>query len=83
MNREQVAEKVEEYIRKNFVFDDSAGPARDDSLLDTGVIDSTGVLELISYIEGTFGIAIEDEELTPDNLDSIDRITGFIESKRA
>jgi acyl carrier protein len=83
MNQEQIAAKIEEYIKKSFIFDNSTNPARGESLLETGIIDSTGVLELISYIEETFSITVDDEELTPENLDSIDKITGFIAGKTA
>ena len=83
MSQEQIAAKIEEYIKKSFVFDDSTNLTKDESLLETGIIDSTGVLELISYIEETFGITVDDEELTPENLDSIDKITSFISGKAA
>ena len=58
------------------------GIGDDDSFLENGIIDSTGVLELVTFTEETFGIHIEDEELTPDNLDSLDKITGFIGDKK-
>lgn len=53
----------------------------DDSFLELGLIDSTGILELVSFIEESFGITIDDDELTPDNLDSINKIIGFITKK--
>jgi len=52
-----------------------------DSFLEKGLIDSTGVLELVSFIEETYGINIEDEELIPDNLDSLDKLGNFIARK--
>ena len=52
-----------------------------DSLLDKGIIDSTGVLELVGFIEEHFQISIEDNELVPDNLDSVDNLVKFIEKK--
>ena len=52
-----------------------------DSLIEAGVIDSTGVLELIEYLESNYDIQIADEEVLPDNLDSIDRISRFVSSK--
>jgi acyl carrier protein len=55
--------------------DDSA------SLLEERIVDSTGVIELVSYIESTFGIAVGDHELLPDNLDSIDRLCAFVHRK--
>jgi acyl carrier protein len=53
----------------------------DDSLVDQGIIDSTGVLELVTYLEETYGIKVEDEELIPDNLDSINRLVSYLERK--
>lgn len=55
--------------------DDSA------SLLEERIVDSTGVIELVSYIESTFGIAVSDRELVPENLDSIDRLCAFVQRK--
>ncbi|TIU26903.1 MAG: acyl carrier protein, partial [Mesorhizobium sp.] len=53
-----------------------------ESLLDQGIVDSTGVLEVIGFIEETFGIIVEDSELLPENLDSIQGIAQFIARKR-
>lgn len=58
-----------------------AGIRPDDSLLDNGIVDSTGVLELIDFLETRFDIKILDEELVPDNLDSIDKIVAFVGRK--
>jgi acyl carrier protein len=55
--------------------------ADDASFLENGVIDSTGVLELIAYVEGHFGITVDDHELVPENLDSINGLMGFVEKK--
>jgi acyl carrier protein len=53
----------------------------DDSLIEKGLIDSTGILELIAFLEGTYGISVDDSELLPENLDSITALTRFIERK--
>lgn len=53
-----------------------------DSLLDKGIVDSTGVLELVGFLEEMFEIQIDDEELIPDNLDSVDKITAYINKKQ-
>lgn len=53
----------------------------DASLLDKGIIDSTGVLELVGFIEQTFEITVEDNELVPDNLDSVQRLTAYVTRK--
>jgi acyl carrier protein len=55
----------------------------DTSLLDQGIIDSTGVLEVIGFIEETFGITVEDSELLPENLDSIERIAQYVIRKKS
>jgi acyl carrier protein len=75
--------QVRAFITKNFYVPDGTTIADEASLLDHGVIDSTGVLEVIGFIEDSFQLAVEDTEMLPENLDSIDRITAFIERKRA
>jgi acyl carrier protein len=73
---------VRRFISENFLFRD-AGEAvtHDASLLDAGIIDSTGVLELVSFLETTFGIEVHDDEMLPDNLDSIRAITSYVSRK--
>jgi acyl carrier protein len=79
---ENIKQQIVDFITTNFLFDDNQkGLGEKDSLLETGVIDSTGVLELIAFIEETYGIKVEDEEIIPENLDSILDITYFIEQK--
>lgn len=79
-----IKRQIVDFITTNFLFDDSQkGIDEKDSLLETGVIDSTGVLELIAFIEETYGIKIEDEEIVPENLDTILDIAYFIERKLA
>ena len=76
--------EIRSYIVKNFLFGvDDDNLKAEDSLLEKGVIDSTGVLEIISFVESTFGIAVEDDEMVPANLDSIDGIVRFVQRKRA
>ena len=72
---------VREFIAENFLFRADAEIADSQSLLDSGVIDSTGVLELIAYLEATYGISIADEDIVPENLDSIDNMTGHLARK--
>ena len=77
-----IKEKVKDFIRNNFLLgDESKQVYDDDSLLENGIIDSTGVLELVSFIEETFNIKVEDEELIPDNLDSVNKLIIYINSK--
>lgn len=73
---------VRGFVTDNFLFGrKNAKLAGDDSLLEQGLIDSTGVLELVSFIENKFEIKVEDDDLVPDNLDSINRLIAFIEAK--
>ena len=75
-------EKVREFVTTNFYVADPTSLENGVSLLDHGIIDSTGVLEVIFFIEETFDIKIEDSEMLPENLDSIEKITNFIASKQ-
>lgn len=72
---------VREFIAENFLFRADADLDDEQSLLDSGVIDSTGVLEVIAFLEQTFGISIADEEIVPENLDSINNMTRYLASK--
>jgi acyl carrier protein len=76
-------QSVREFVTSNFFVQDAASLTDSASLLDLGVVDSTGVLEIMGFLEGTFGVAVEDDEIVPDNLDSIERIAAFVERKRA
>jgi acyl carrier protein len=82
VNGTAVEADVERFIRQNFFYDGPplAGVA---SLMESGILDSTGVLELVAFIEETYGIAVADTDLTPENLDSLPRIRKFVESKRS
>lgn len=77
-----VREKVRSFVTSNFPVADAAALKDETSLLDTGVIDSTGVLEIINFIEGEFGIKVDDAEMIPDNLESIAKVTAFVTRKR-
>ena len=73
---------VRRFLVENFPLGkDAAELASTDSLLDAGVIDSTGVLELVGFLEDHFTISISDEELLPENLDSVDTIVRFLQRK--
>ena len=74
---------VRKFILENFLFtDDDAALANDDSFLDKGIIDSTGMLELIAFIGDGFHITMEDDDLVPDNLDSVHKVASFIKRKQ-
>jgi acyl carrier protein len=75
--------QLRKYILQNFMYtDDESRLTREMSLIDNGVIDSTGVLELVSFIEESFGVKVEDTELVPDNFDSVTRLLNYIERKQ-
>jgi acyl carrier protein len=73
--------QIRSFIAKNFYVPDGTTIADEASLLDQGVIDSTGVLEVIGFLEDSFHLTVEDIEMVPENLDSIDRLTAFVERK--
>ncbi len=74
---------IRSFIFENFLFDaEDDALENDTSFLEKGIIDSTGVLELVEWIEETFEITIEDDELIPENLDSIDLIAEFVGRKQ-
>jgi acyl carrier protein len=82
--QQTIEQKIRNYIIETFLFGESNNGLKDtDSLLETGVIDSTGVLELIAFLEETYGIKVKDEELIPENLDSITNVSDFIRRKQA
>ena len=76
-----VKEQLRAFITKNFYVPDPAQLGDDASLLDRGIIDSTGVLELTMFLEETFKIQVGDDELVPENLDSIANLEGYIGRK--
>jgi acyl carrier protein len=78
-----IKEQVRAFVTSNFYVADPTALDDGASLLDRGIIDSTGVLEVIFFIEETFGITVEDSEMLPENLDSIERIANFISSKKS
>jgi acyl carrier protein len=75
-------EKVRAFIVENFMFGNDEGLKDDISFLEEGIIDSTGVLELVDFLEETFSIKIDDEELIPENLDSINNLVAYLSRKQ-
>jgi acyl carrier protein len=79
-----VEHELRAFLMENFLLgDDLRSLPGDASLIEAGIIDSTGVLELVGFLERTYGLHIADDELVPENLDSIDRVVRFVESKRS
>jgi len=75
------SQKLREFIQENYLFGREPDFADDDSFLEMGLIDSTGVLELVAFLEREQGITIEDRELVPENLDSVNNILQFVKRK--
>ena len=75
-------EKIKEFIIENFLFGDDSNLANDTLFLESGIIDSTGILELAQFIETNYYIQIEDEEFVPENLNSLNNIESFIKKKQ-
>ncbi len=73
---------IRRYILENFLFTDDEDQLQNDaSFLEEGIVDSTGVLELVMFVEETFGITVEDEEILPDNFDSVARLARYVRRK--
>ena len=76
-------EQIRNFILENYLFTNEPSALQlDDSLLGRGIVDSTGMLEIIFFIEEQLGVKVKDEEMIPDNLDSVSKIAAFVASKR-
>ena len=78
-----VKERVKQFILENFYVTDPSEIGDDTSLINTGYVDSTGMLELMAFLEKEYAIRITDMEATPENLETIDRIMRFVALKQA
>lgn len=72
---------VRDFVVENFLFGDGDALKADTSFMEEGIIDSTGILELVFFLEETFGIKVDDAELVPENFDSLGRISKYVETK--
>ena len=78
----EIESKLRNFILDNYLFtDDQSALNSEDSFLDTGIIDSTGIVELIYFLEEEFGVAVEDNEMIPENLDSVMKVMKFVKTK--
>lgn len=73
-----LSQEIREFIVSNFLYGQESTLTDDDSFLAKGIVDSTGVLQLVTFLEETYGITVEDEELTPEYLDSISSVTAYL-----
>jgi acyl carrier protein len=77
-----IENQIKAYILENFLFSDNGYElAEDASFLEEGIVDSTGVLELVMFVEETYDIAVEDEEIVPENFDSVGQLAAYISRK--
>ena len=77
-----IRERVKNFITTNFYVPEASSLSDEESLLDKGIVDSTGILEVISFVESEFGIVVGENEIVAENLDSIRRIAAFVARKR-
>jgi acyl carrier protein len=83
MEQQTIERDIRQFVIANFLFGEDNGSLKaDESFLETGIIDSTGVLELVAFLESTYGFRVRDNELTPDNLDSLDKVAAFVRRKQ-
>jgi len=73
--------EVRSFVVDNFLFGDGTQLENSTSFLENGIIDSTGILEIVTFLEEKYGVAIEDDELVPENLDTLENIASFVERK--
>jgi len=74
--------QIRDYVARNLLFSDKGFLYGDDaSFLEEGIIDSMGIIELVSFVESQFGISVADRELIPDNFDSVNKLNAYIQSK--
>jgi acyl carrier protein len=76
-----IPQQVRNFIVENFLLGQDNGLKDSDSFLEGGIIDSTGVLQLVSFLEETFSISVGDDEVTPENMDSIDSVSAYLRRK--
>jgi acyl carrier protein len=82
--QDNIKREIRKFIESNYLFDEESTSLKDDSSLrDAGLIDSTGILELVGFLESKFDIHVHDEEIVPENLDSIDGIVSYVSAKQA
>ena len=81
---QNVEEMIRTYIAENILFSDKGYPHSDEvSFLEEGIVDSMGIMELVAFVDESFNVTVEDEELVPDNFDSVSNLAAHVRSKRA
>jgi len=77
----EIKSKIREFIVENFLYGEDSDLEDDTSFLGDGIIDSTGILELVGFLEETYEIEVDDDELLPENLDSLDNVAAYLARK--
>lgn len=79
-----ISEAVRNFILENYLFsDDPAALVDDESFMEKGIVDSTGMMEVIGFLEEAFGITVQDDEMIPENLDAVTAIVAYVQRKQA
>ena len=82
--KNKIEQQLRSFVVENFLFGEPDNDLKEtDSFLESGIIDSTGILELVSFIEETYGFQVKDEELIPENLDSLANVIAYVQKKQA
>jgi acyl carrier protein len=80
----EINAKIRDFIAHNLLFSDNGfGYDDNDSFLQEGIVDSVGVMDLVSFVEETFAVTVDDYEITPDNFDSVNKLAQYVRSKQA
>jgi len=79
----EIEQKIKTYIAQNLIFSgDEFKYPEDASFLEEGIVDSLGVMELVSFVEDQFGVGVDDQDITPENFDSVTRLAAYIRRKQ-
>jgi acyl carrier protein len=78
-NENEIKQQIKDFVIENFLMGDASSMLKDgESFLETGTIDSTGVLEVVTFLESNFGIKVDDKDLVPENLDSVNNLVKYV-----
>lgn len=82
MTEVDIKAKLRQFMKNNFLLGNDSNLKDDDSFMGEGIVDSTGILEVVSFVEEDFGFKVADEDLIPENLDSLNNLTAYITKKQ-
>jgi len=81
LSEAEIKTKLRGFIRDNFLLGNDSKLQDTDSFMEKGIVDSTGILEVVSFVEENFGFKVADEELLPENLDSVNNLVTYVKNK--